>query len=279
MSFLLFVFARIALGTLLREATGGAPLPSAEGVSFCGGSEEKISPARAEAAGRFFLWKPRPEGRRSRSRTPSAAGRGISTERVTEGEQGKYGRDGAFWKHPSEGHLYKGACATRQQWNYNLSRPTDPAAKAASERLLLSDGPHRPPHCAMRRACRGATGWKAGCTATTLGRRGRERDLLLYTVGRFASVSSELAPARSRNPPGVDPITEDRIYRRDALSDPAHDRNRHRVAECLVTGAIGGQLAAILDQSVVVRETLQALTLARGQPAHGHLRSHHAIGP
>ena len=48
----------------------------------------------------------------------SAAGRGNSTERVTGGEQGKYGRIGALWKLPSEGHLYKDAHATGQQWDY-----------------------------------------------------------------------------------------------------------------------------------------------------------------
>ncbi len=48
-------------------------------------------------------------------------------------------------------------------------------------------------------------------------------------------------------------ISGDRVDRRDALPDPAHDGHRHAVAERFVTGAIRGRLAAILDQGVIVR--------------------------
>ncbi|MGC1783360.1 MAG: hypothetical protein WA708_12630 [Acidobacteriaceae bacterium] len=58
------------------------------------------------------------------------AGRGKSTERVTGGEQGKYGRIGDLWKHPADGQLYKGVPATGQQWNHVLSFAMYPAAKA-----------------------------------------------------------------------------------------------------------------------------------------------------
>src|ERR1700679_3792853 len=57
----------------------------------------------------------------------------------------------------------------------------------------------------------------------------------------------------------------------DALADPAHDRHGHAVAERLVTGTIGGGLAAIVNQGVIIGEPLQALTLAWRQPSHGHL--------
>jgi len=54
--------------------------------------------------------------------------RGKSAERVTEGEQGKYGRIGALWKRLSEGRLYKDAEAAARQWKHNLSLATLPAA-------------------------------------------------------------------------------------------------------------------------------------------------------
>jgi hypothetical protein len=52
---------------------------------------------------------------------------------VTEGEQGKYGRDGALWKHLSEGALgIQDADATGEQWNHSDSSATDLAANAES---------------------------------------------------------------------------------------------------------------------------------------------------
>src|SRR5258707_8304033 len=72
-------------------------------------------------------------------------------------------------------------------------------------------------------------------------------------------------------------LTEDRIDLGDALSDPAHDGNSHRVAESFVARTIGGQLAAVLDQCVIVGESLQALALARCQATHGHLRRHDSV--
>jgi len=85
----------------------------------------------AFVAQRFFENR-NPQGGEAEAETRRAAGRGISTERVTEGEQGKYGRIGALWKHLSEGRLYKDADATAQQWNHNLSPAMLPAAKAES---------------------------------------------------------------------------------------------------------------------------------------------------
>ena len=85
--------------------------------------------------------------------------------------------------------------------------------------------------------------------------------------------------ACSRHAPGAGPITEERIDGCDALPDPAHDRNRHRVAKCFVARSIGCELAAILDQRVVVGESLQPFALTRRQPPHGHLRRHYAIEP
>ncbi len=69
------------------------------------------------------------------------------------------------------------------------------------------------------------------------------------------------------------PVAEDGIDGCDALPDPAHDRNRHRVAECFVAGTIGCKPAAVFDQRVVIGESLQPLALARRQAADGHLRS------
>jgi hypothetical protein len=46
---------------------------------------------------------------------------------------------------------------------------------------------------------------------------------------------------------------EDGINRSDALSDPAHDRDRHRIAESFVAWAVGCQPATILDQGVISR--------------------------
>src|ERR1700691_681059 len=114
----------------------------------------------------------------------------------------------------------------------------------------------------MRRTCAWATESKTSCTAPMPGRWGQEEGSLLSAVGRYAAVSSVFVRACSRHAPGAGPITEDRVYRCDAFPDPAHDRPRHRIAERFVAGAIGCGLAAILDQRVIVRESLQPFALA-----------------
>jgi hypothetical protein len=52
---------------------------------------------------------------------------------VTEGEQGKYGRDGALWERFAEGDHNKGAAATGPRENHSLPLAMYPAAKAESE--------------------------------------------------------------------------------------------------------------------------------------------------
>ena len=94
LEFLLFGFARIALGTLLREATQGASLPRPR-CAFCGGSEDKISPL-TRGRSRREIFSLETQTRRAhvvRSRTSTRRkGAGKAPKRVTEGEQGKYGR-------------------------------------------------------------------------------------------------------------------------------------------------------------------------------------------
>ena len=100
--------------------------------------------------------------------------RGKSAERVTEGEQGKYRRIGALWKHLSEGRLYKDADATTRQWHRNLPLAMLPAAKAKSGWTARSSDSHRPPHPAMRGASAGATESKASCALSVTDRREQE---------------------------------------------------------------------------------------------------------
>jgi hypothetical protein len=69
-----------------------------------------------------------PQGGAAEAETRRAAGRGVSTERVTEGEQGKYRRDGSLRKPLYEGHLHKDTIAAGQHLNYCLS----PAAYAGT---------------------------------------------------------------------------------------------------------------------------------------------------
>ena len=57
-----------------------------------------------------------------------------------------------------------------------------------------------------------------------------------------------------------------------AFPDPAHDRNRHRVAECFVARPIRCRFAAVLDQRVIVGESLQTQTLDRHKATNASLR-------
>ncbi len=76
------------------------PAPKAE-MCFLRRLRRKISPARAAAAGRFLFGNPDPQGGAAEAEHRRAAGRGTSTERVTEGEQEKYGRIGSLRKRSS----------------------------------------------------------------------------------------------------------------------------------------------------------------------------------
>jgi hypothetical protein len=78
MLFLLFVFARIALGTLLREATRGAPFPSAKRRIFGRFGKSFLSALFAGSCRKDFLNAEKAESRR-------AAGRGISTKASDRG--------------------------------------------------------------------------------------------------------------------------------------------------------------------------------------------------
>src|SRR5487761_621024 len=89
----MLVFARNFLGTLLREATRVCPSPKCQAASFSEGLENVF----CVLCIKDFL---ETETRRalalaSEAETRRAAGRGNSTERVTEGEQGKNWRNGA----------------------------------------------------------------------------------------------------------------------------------------------------------------------------------------
>src|SRR5690606_4783522 len=62
------------------------------------------------------------------------------------------------------------------------------------------------------------------------------------------------------------------MYLLDTLPDPAHHRHGHAVSQRLVARTIWAELgwfATPRNQRVVVGETLKALTLARGEAAHG----------
>src|SRR5690606_26789074 len=62
------------------------------------------------------------------------------------------------------------------------------------------------------------------------------------------------------------------MYLLDTLPDPAHHRYGHAVSQRLVARTIWAELgwfATPRNQRVVVGETLKALTLARGEAAHG----------
>ena len=66
----MLVFARNFLGTLLREATRGAPLPRPR-CAFCGGSGKKFPACSCFLRGKFVAGNPDPKGvrRGERSRT------------------------------------------------------------------------------------------------------------------------------------------------------------------------------------------------------------------
>src|SRR6266568_6480487 len=84
----MFVFARISLGTPMREATRGCPAPKGK-RRFSGRGRKKSrpqGPKPREVCAGDLLWK-EPE-KQSRA---APAGRRQSTKRVTEREQGKTG--------------------------------------------------------------------------------------------------------------------------------------------------------------------------------------------
>jgi hypothetical protein len=61
-------------------------------------------------------------------------------------------------------------------------------------------------------------------------------------------------------------VSAEIIHHLDSAADPAHDVDRHRIAQRLVALTICGDFPAERDQRIVVRESLQPLALARRQP-------------
>ena len=92
----MLVFARNFLGTLLREATRGAPLPRPR-CAFCGGSGKKFPACTCFLRGKFVAGNPDPKGvrRGERSRT-SKRRRARDQHRASDrGRAGKNWRNGA----------------------------------------------------------------------------------------------------------------------------------------------------------------------------------------
>jgi hypothetical protein len=179
----------------LREATRVCLAPKAKRRLF-----RKVRKIFLRSLHTRFSENRNPQGGEAEAEPRRADGRGISTERVTEGEQGKYGRIGALWKHLPEWRLYKDADATTRKWNHDLSFGMLPAAKASSGWTALSEVSHRLSHPPMRRACAGATESKAGCTASDRGRQRQEKTYCSTLAGTCAPASSALVSARSRDP-------------------------------------------------------------------------------
>jgi hypothetical protein len=66
-------------------------------------------------------------------------------------------------------------------------------------------------------------------------------------------------------------FVKDLLHLLDAFADPAHDRDRHAIAECLIPWTIGCLFASPWDGGVVVRETLQPFAFPRREAAYRHL--------
>ena len=179
----------------MREATRVCPAPKAKRRLF-----RKVRKIVLRSLHTRFSENRNPQGGDAKAEPRRADGRGISTERVTEGEQGKYGRIGALWKHLSEGRLYKDAVAISPEWNHDLSFAMLPAAKAASGWTARSGDSHRLSYPAMRRACTWATESKAGRAASDRGQQKQEKTYCGALAGRCAPASSALVPASSRDP-------------------------------------------------------------------------------
>jgi hypothetical protein len=177
----------------MREATRVCPAPKAKRRLF-----RKVRKIFLRSLQTKFSENRNPQGGEAEAEPRRAAGRGISTERVTEGEQGKYARIGALWKHLCEGRLYEDADATTRQWNHNVSFAMLPAANAESGWTAALEDSHRLRRVAIRGTCIGTTGSKAICRCPDLDRRGKRRGHLRAFVGRCAPASS--VPARSRGP-------------------------------------------------------------------------------
>src|SRR5690242_2217301 len=96
------------------------------------------------------------------------------------------------------------------------------------------------------------------------------RDALHQLADGYGGEEAERYPGEKdvehlRGPPN---IAGKRIHGGNPLADPAHHRNRHRVAERLVARAIGALasgLPAPWDQRVIIGEALEAFALARGE--------------
>ena len=64
----------------------------------------------------------------------------------------------------------------------------------------------------------------------------------------------------------------------DPLTDPAHDRDGHAVAQGLVARAVGGGLPTVGDQGVVIGEAHQSFTFTRREPPNLHPGVHELAG-
>jgi hypothetical protein len=146
----------------LREATRDPEVPNTRfvcgGVGVCPAPKakrrlfRKVRKIFLRSLHTRFSESRNPEGARSaKQRRAVPPGAGSAPKRVTEGEQGKYGRIGALGKHLSEGRLYKDADAATQQRNHNLPLAMLPAAKAESGWTTRSGASRRPPRPPCKR--------------------------------------------------------------------------------------------------------------------------------
>ena len=101
------------------------------------------------------------------------------------------------------------------------------------------------------------------------GERGQEEDHPLPADGKYAPVSFAYAPALTDLPA---PLRSRRIASTATMRCPIQRMTGTAIElpRALIAWPIGGEPAAILDQGVIVGESLQALALAWGQSTHGH---------
>ena len=143
----MLVFARNFLGTLLREATRVCPAPKAE-MCFLRRLRRKNLARKGRSRREIFSLET--QTRRAfavanEAEHRSAAGRGTSTERVTEGEQGKNWRNGARTKIVRGlGRLLKTHCRKPPTIQFSASPPS----RATTNQRVKST--HTKPHFVSR---------------------------------------------------------------------------------------------------------------------------------
>ena len=180
----MFGFARIALGTLLREATRVCPAPKRRSACFFGRFGKSFFRVLCGLPKRFSESR-NPQGGEAEAERRVPHGRGISTERVTEGEQGKSGRDGALWKHFAEGHLHKDAARDRAATEpFAAARHASGCKSREWVNHALRWSASSSPHPAMRRTCVLGDGVEGELHGSSVGSaRARRRPASLQRLG------------------------------------------------------------------------------------------------